>query len=128
MVNPSNIYKTEAWISNVIIVLASIVFLLKFSKIKSKNYGLYMILILNLADLSFPLVSILTHFTANTPGVANFLAACGDLMYRFSLLWSTAIAYFLFLVVRNQKVFDPKKFLTRSFVITFSVTIIYSLM
>ena len=128
MVNQSNIYKTEAWVSNIIIVLASIVFLLKFSKIKTKNYGLYMILILNLADLSFPLVSILTHFFVNKPGVANFLAACGDLMYRFSLLWSTAIAYFLFLVVRNQKIFDPKKFLSRSFFFCFSVTTIYSLM
>jgi len=128
MVNPSDVFHVEAWITNIIIVIASAVFLSKFSRIQTKNYGLYMILILNIADLFFPLLSILTELFGHTPGIANFLALCGPTMYKFSLLWSTAIAYFLFLVVRNQKIFDPKKFIYVSFLWCFSISVLYSLL
>jgi len=112
----NDIYTMEAWISNIIIIAASFIFLSKFTALKQKNYGLYMILILAIADLTFPLTNIIQLFVHN-PTIENILNSLGLTIYQFSLYWSMVIAFFVYLVVKGESLFNPKIFISRALVL-----------
>jgi len=122
-----DIYEIEAWVSNIIIIIASFIFLSKFIALKGKNYGLYMILILNVSDLTFPLTNIIQLFVDN-PTVETILSSMGPAIYRFSLYWSTAIALFVYLVVQGERLFNPKIFVIWAMVVCTLFSLFYSLL
>ncbi len=104
----------EFWVTNTLVIVASVFFLAKFYTLNSKNYGLYMILILNLIDLTFSLSNIIVINFVKSQEIQDSFSLFGPALYRFSLFWSTAIAYFVFLVVRRRSIFDPKRFIIKA--------------
>jgi len=110
------IFNIEAGFFNFVILIASLMFLYRFGKIEQKNYGLYMILVLNITDLGFVAVNFLSQLFQNDPEVSSFFAALGPPMFRFSLYWSASMAYFIYLVIYDQKLFSPKTFFFKSLI------------
>jgi len=117
MSHHDQILETIAWITNGIITLASIVFFLNFTRAQNKTYASYMVLILNMSDMTFPLMSILTELFKSSISFNEFNCAFGPSTYRFSLYWSTAIAYFVFLVVKKKILFNPRRFILYALII-----------
>ena len=87
-----------------------------------------MILILNLADMTFPFMSILVSIFVQNPTVLRIIGACGPPIYRFSLYWSTLMAYFVYLVVKAEKIFNPRKFIVAGLVGCLTAAGLFSLM
>ena len=111
-------FKAITWIINTLIVGSTLIFLFHFIRLRTKSTGMYMILVLTLSDLSFPLMNMITNFVVGTGEInenALYITAVG--MYRFSLYWSTAIAVFSYLILAENMIFTGKKFLLYSLLI-----------
>jgi len=108
------IFSIEAGFFNFVILIASMLFLYRFWRIEQKNYGLYMILVLNITDLAFVAVNFLSQIFMDDAAVSNFFGALGPPIFRFSLYWSASMAYFIYLVIYDQKLFSPKAFFLKS--------------
>jgi len=106
----------EALVFNILTFIASVVFLYRFFKIPTKNYGLYMILVLNITDLAFLFVNFLSQIFMAEQAVSNFFGALGPPIFRFSLYWSAWIAYFIYLVMNSEKLFSPKGFFFKALI------------
>ncbi len=117
-----------AWTTNGIITLASIVFFLNFTRTQNKTYASYMVLILNMSDMTFPLMSILTELFKSSTSFNEFNCAFGPATYRFSLYWSTAIAYFVFLVVKKKILFNPRRFILYALILCLFLASLFCIM
>jgi len=121
-------FRVEAWLNNIIITISSLIFLYSFCKLQTKTYAVYMVLILNITDLTFPFLNFLSASFPAESTISQFTGSLGPPLYRLSLYWSTAIAYFVYLVVKVQKVFNPRSFLIYSFFLSFTFAGLFSLM
>jgi len=123
-----SVFETIAWTTNAIITLASLVFFLNFARAQNKTYASYMVLILNISDMTFPVMSILMALFNNSTSLNEFNSAFGPSTYRFSLYWSTAIAYFVFLVVKKKILFNPKRFIIYALVLCLILSSLFCIM
>jgi len=117
-------FKIQAWATNILIIIFSAIVLLKFTKLREKTGGLYMILVLTIADLSFPVMNALTIEFVNSNDSALLFAAISSFQNRFSLYWSAAIAIYTYQILVSRD-FDEKVFIKKSFIITCAIVSIF---
>lgn len=117
-------YELSYYITDFFIAIASIVFIFSFSRIRQKNYGVYMILILAISDLLFPIMSACLVILPNTQDqIVYALASLTAGVYEFGLLWSTNIAIFVYVIYLYKKPFNPRLFLIHSFLCCLAVSL-----
>jgi len=83
-----------------------------------------MILVLTIADLSFPVMNALTIEFVVGKESALFFAAISSFQNRFSLYWSAAIAIYTYQILVSRD-FDEKVFIKKSFIITCAIVSIF---
>ena len=112
------IFKGTTWTINFLIIVSTAIFFVHFIRLRAKSIGMYMILVLTLSDLSFPLMNMITNFIVGTGEIyEKSLYITAVAMYRFSLYWSTALAIFSYLILGQMLTFNGKKFLLYSLLI-----------
>jgi len=109
-------YELAYYIIDFCIAVASLAFIYSFSRIRQKNYGVYMVLILAISDLLFPIMSAFLVLLPNDQDeVVSAFASLTTGVYMFGLLWSTNIAIFVYVIYNYKKPFNPRLFLIHSF-------------
>ena len=116
MVNPDHelAFQLSYYIINALILIFSLFFIISFLKLRETNHGVYMILILSISDILFPLLNLYLKLF-DGKGAINVVAPASAGIYQFGLLWSTSIAVFVFVIFKYKKPFNPKLFLVHSF-------------
>jgi len=111
---------------NIISVLAFLIFLCKIIRTSQKNYGFFMILILTVVDLSYPVIKIITIYFAKNPIPISLLGDITQGMQGFKLDWNAAFSVYTFLVYQSfmqKRLFNFKKFMFLALVICILTTI-----
>ena len=117
-------YELSYYITDFFIAIASLAFIYSFSRVRQKNYGVYMILILAISNLLFPLMSAcLLILPTSQDKIVFALAALSAGVFGFGLLWSTNIAIFVFWIFNYKKPFNPRLFLIHSFICCLAVSL-----
>jgi len=102
------------WAINVTVTVSSFIFLRSFSKLREKTNSLYMILILIVANLLFPLTTMIIEPFTETDYKVFLPLGVG--FYRFSLCWSAALALFSYLILVKGKTLDIEYFMRRALI------------
>ncbi len=103
-----------ALVINTVSIITFLVFLWSFLRIPDKNVGFYMILILTVSDLCFPIVKILTILFVGPTIPVSILGPITIGIEAFKLYWTAAFSLFTFLVYRSflqMKAFNFMAFL-----------------
>jgi len=116
------ILRIEGWATDAITITASIIFLWSFSKIREKTHSQYLILILCLVDLLFPIAHMARLILPSTDTLDNYFFYISVGIYRFSLYWSTAIAISSYIIIIGRTSYDTKKFTISAFIICLILT------
>jgi len=106
--------KVIAWTANTLTIIVAFVFLINFSRIKEKTASLYLVLVLSLSDLTYPLLNTLTMQFVNGQTAAVIFSAIGVSIYHFSLFWSTIMAIFCYCVLDYRRSVNIRAFVTSS--------------
>lgn len=106
---------------DVLIIIASGLFLYSFIKLSDKNYGLYMILILNISDLIYPVMNLLVTICVKSQFSANIFAAFSEFLFGFGLYWSTFIAILIYTVLNWRAIVNPKLYMITAFSVSVGV-------
>jgi len=129
MINPDHeiAFLITYYIIDFLILISSLVFIISFLKMRDTNHGVYMILILSISDILFPLLNLyLKLFDAK--GAINIVAPASAGIYQFGLLWSTSIAIFVFVIFKYKNPFNPRLFFIHSFLSCIVVSMIVVIM
>ena len=105
------------WLVNIVSIIIFIAFLRKFFQLVEKNYGAYMILILNISHLASPIVNLLTHLFVtpqSSEKQVTIFAVTARWIYCFSLFWSASVAIFTYKVLKAETLFRFKQYMTGS--------------
>jgi len=116
--------ETSHWIISTITIVASIIFLRSFQKSRKKTSSLYMILILSIADLCFPIVNVAVLLFMRSQSTATLFFVLESFLYRFSLYWSTAFSILTFLILSKGVSFSTSTFMKSAFVLAFGLAFI----
>jgi len=116
------ILKYEGWATDIVTTTASLIFLWSFFKVHEKTHSQYMILILCLIDLLFPLVHMARLIFSKPDSNTDAFFYTSVCIYRFSLYWSAAIAICSYIIIIGRKTFSTKKFTIISFFICLVLT------
>ena len=119
-------FRIQAWATNLLIIFFASIVLLRFTKLRDKTAGLYMILILTISDLLFPLMNILTIQFVNSFQSAVIFGSISSFINRFSLYWSAAIAIYTYQILTSRN-FDENKFIKKSLIVCCSVVAAFPL-
>ena len=120
-----DILRIIAWTANILTIIVSFIFLICFYRIKGKTAGLYLVLVLSLSDLTYPLLNALTMFFVNGQTAAVVFSAVGVSIYHFSLFWSTVMAIFCYFVLDYRRSVNIKAFVTSSVLCCSAVAIMF---
>lgn len=121
-------FKTGFWTLDCFTILISFAFLYIFLKIKDKTTGHYMVIVLTIADLLLHFQSMLILIFLPLQSDPSTWVFINLALYRFTLYWSTLIAIFIYLIIKQKKAFNPKKFLGVGFVACIVLACAFSLM
>ncbi len=100
-----------------ITMIAAITFFCSFMKLKERTHGQYMILVLCVVDLIYPIMNILTTIFVRSEDSAAVFGCLGIYIFRFSLYFSTAISIFAYFILQQKQSFDPYRFRRYSVII-----------
>ena len=105
------IINTMIWTLNVLIIAATTIFLVNFTKMSRKNLGLYMILTLNLFCWVYTFSDIFQLFFTWRLLARQIAESIKYFVFEFSLFWTAAFAIFSYNVLEGAKSgFDQKRF------------------
>lgn len=111
MVNQALTVEAITWGLDLVTIIATAFFFYNFCRIKSKNYGHYMIFILTLIDVLLSLFHLLERAILQSETMVNFVASTEIVLFKLSLYWSTAISVFVYLVYKQAWNYPPKTFI-----------------
>jgi len=94
-----HIYLIIDWI----VILTSVTFFCKFAKTRNKLPGLYMIFILCILDVSYPVINFFATILVWDESSATQFGALRTGLNRASLYWSTTIAIHCYLILVKRK-------------------------
>jgi len=106
-----HITEISHWIVISLSLIATIVFLRSYRKRRDKSTSMYMIFVLSLADILFPILNITVLLFLRDEQSAVTALIFEVFLYRFSLNWSTCLAISTFLILCKELVFNAKKFM-----------------
>jgi len=86
---------------DIITIISLLSFLRSFLSTKEKNYGLYMILILNISDLAYPITNLLTIFLSKNPQNLKIIGPMVVSIYSFFVVWSAAFAIYTYMLLKS---------------------------
>jgi len=112
-------------ILNYILIFIFVVFLFTFLRIKEKNYGLLMMIILNVCYLIYPLLQTITPYVIYSEFLARFMLSLSSAIYIFALFWSASFAIFTYSVLRSTKIFNFKRFMKLAFLVSFLFSLLH---
>ena len=123
------IFGAMAWTMNGITLAIGSLFLWSSSRTLIKSKALYLTMILNLIDLIFPLINVLTiiffdhdsTFTFIITGIIYFF-------YQFSIYWTAALAIFSYLILGWKKSLNLRVFATRSLTYCSLLSLVFPIM
>ena len=119
-----NLTEISHWMISTVTIIASIIFLKRFKNTKKKTTSLYMIMILSIADLFFPITNIAVLLFMRSEGTATLFFVIESFLYRFSLYWSTALAILAYLILSKGISFRESTFMKRAFFLSFGLAFI----
>jgi len=96
---------------DLIILIASMTFFYKFAKTRNKLPGLYMIFILCILDLSYPILNSFATLLVLDEASATQFGALRTGLNRASLYWSTMIALHCYLILVKRKTLNSFRFM-----------------
>jgi len=106
-----NLVHTVALVTNILTFVGVGLFLVGFIRIKVKSPSLYFILVLSISDLAYPLLNALTSQFVVGQTSAEAYVAFGVFLYHFSLMWSTSMAIFCYLILDWRRTIVIKSFI-----------------
>lgn len=106
---------------DVLIIIASGLFLYSYIRLPEKNYGLYMILVLNISDLIYPVMNLLVTICVKSQLSANLFAGFSQFLFGFGLYWSMFIAVLIYTVLNWRAIVNPKLFMVTAFLVSVGV-------
>ena len=120
----ADLIQCVGWIADFLIIVCTIKFIMTFRKLDEKTYGQYMIFILCIANLVYPLTNI-AKFIVTEYGFSddNFYPITVS-SFRFSLFWSAAIASYSYLVLVKKHIVDTPKYMRQAFFLCCCATLI----
>jgi len=129
-VDPSQIQVFEwlIWIGNVVTLIPALIFFVSFKRQRNKNSGMYMIFVLSIGDLTFPIISMLAMISIFGMEVSKSLPIFSVGLYHFSLYWSTAMAIFCFKILSQKEFISDRRFIILSLVWCSVLSFLFSLM
>jgi len=107
-------------IINAVTTIGFCVFLFSFLRLRDKNYGLIMILILSFSDISYPFMDILTALWVKNKLSITVLGPIAFSIMGFNYYWIAAFAlytYSLLNSIKKSKAFHHKRFICIALVI-----------
>ncbi len=93
------------------ILFASLVFFYKFAKTRNKPPGLYMIFILCILDMTYPILNSFATLLVWDEMSATQFGSLRTGLNRASLNWSMMIALHCYLILVKRKTFDSFRFM-----------------
>ncbi len=122
-----DIIRYAGWTTDLITATCAIKFLWSWRNLRERTPGLYMVLILSIFDLLYPITNMfrLTFQSSNSGKIFYPIAVY---IYRFSLYWSTVISIFTYYVIAKKKTFDPDNFIKRGVLICLGAALLCPLM
>lgn len=112
----AEIFKWINWMINVTIAVASLIFFYRLIRLRERTTGHYMIFVLTLSDLAFPMMNMLTTTILQGKVTDSVLYIIAVWVYRFSLYWSTAIAILTYLILAESKIINSRGFFIKSII------------
>jgi len=124
MVDNSNLIQIVGWTADLLIIFCTIPYIRKFRKLEEKTHGQYMIFILCISNLVYPITNIV-RFIFLQYGFSddNFYPITVS-SFRFSLFWSAAIAFFSYLILVKKSIVDAQKYIGRALTFCLLATLI----
>jgi len=119
-----NLTEISHWVISTVTIIASMIFLKSFQKTKKKTPSLYMIMILSIADLFFPITNVAVLLFMRSEETATLFFVIESFLYRFSLYWSTALAILTYLILSKGISFKAGTFMKRAFIVSFGLAFI----
>jgi len=94
------------WISlsfSILIFLVFFFYLTRFLKLQDRNYGFYMILVLCLSDICYPLISLFTIGIGqdNTEEYAYIIGPIAMAINGFNIYWTAVLSIYTYLVIKS---------------------------
>jgi len=102
------------WAINITVTISSFIFLGRFYRLREKTNTLLMIVVLVIANLLFPLTTMIIEPFTKTD--YNVFLPFGVGFYRFSLCWSAALALFSYLILVKGRTLNVKYFMRRALI------------
>lgn len=122
-----DIVRYTGWVTDLITAVCALKFLYSFRNLKERTPGLYMVLILSISDLAYPITNMF-RLTFQNGLNGDFFYPLAVYIYRFSLYWSTIIAVFTYFVIAKKKTFDPDRFIIRGAILCLCASLLCPLM
>jgi len=119
-----HIIEISHWIVISLSLIGTFVFFRSYRKRREKSTSMYMIFVLSIADLLFPIMNIIVLLFLRDEKSAIVALILEIFLYRISLSWSTCLAISTFLILCKELVFNAKKFMFRGFFASFAFGII----
>jgi len=109
-------------------IAAFAIFLYGFLRIRDRNYGVMIIIILNISYLLWSILNVLAARLASKEWNPKFIFGLYYGISNFSLCWSAAFAIFTYFVLKSRRLFIFKRFMTFSFLICLVLSSIFPIM
>ena len=90
---------------------AIFLFLFKFFRIKEKTPGLYMMLVLCILDLNYPIFNFFVTVIVSDKQQQPFYGYTRTGLNRLCLWWSAAMAVYCYMILTLKKSVNPKRFM-----------------
>jgi len=115
-----------------LVLVALLISFWKLLRIKDRNYGFYMVAILHLCYIGYPIMNIISihwvYFEGWNKPPTPIMGSLAVVFYVFSIHWTSANALFTYLLTKSilaGKSFPFKKFLWTVFAISAFVTALF---
>ena len=106
------------YVLDIFVTLTFFVFLIGFLRQRDKTYGLYIIIILNLAYLMSGIYETIRPFLKTQSQIIELVDLTFRGIYDFSMYWAAAFACFTHLVLNSRTHFYFKRFMAISLLLS----------
>ena len=126
MSSSNSIFYTISYALSYLLIFILAIFLCIFLRIKERSYDLFMMIILNISCLLWPILRRITPFFVHSQFSAQFMISLASATYTFSLFWAASFAMFTYSVLNSTtKIFNCKRFIKGSFLVSLGVALLY---
>lgn len=117
-----------SWTLDGFTIFASLAFLYIFLRTKEKTVGIYMVIVLSIANMLLHFETMFALIFLSDQSNPDAWVSVNCALYRFTLYWSTIIAIYIHRVVKQKSFIDPKKFFGFGFIGCIALACAFALM